>query len=52
MKEVIHYFDKRLDKLETKVDTLLKFKWQIIGGSVVITLAIQLTIVIIQLTKG
>lgn len=37
--DLIDYFiertDERFDKLEDKVDTLLAFKWQIIGGSVI-----------------
>jgi len=37
-KEFLHYFiertDERFDKLESKLDMLIKFKWQIIGGSV------------------
>jgi hypothetical protein len=31
--------NKRLDEIEKKIDTLLKFKWQIIGGSLAISLA-------------
>ena len=34
--EMNSYLDKRLDRIEDKVDELLKFKWQIIGGSAVI----------------
>ena len=46
---LVNYFieetNKKFDRLETKIDMLLQFKWQIIGGSVAfsafITLAIQ-----------
>lgn len=38
--------DKKLDTIDAKLDQLIQFKWQIVGGSVVIsvlvTLAIQL----------
>lgn len=36
-KELIEYFiertDRKLDKIDTKLDKLFAFKWQIIGGS-------------------
>lgn len=39
--ELIDYFiqetNKRFDKIEAKVDTILEFKWQIIGGSLVLS---------------
>lgn len=48
-KEFINYFisrtDERLEKIEGKIDQLLSFKWQIIGGatfiSVLITMSLQ-----------
>lgn len=40
-KELLEYFisrtDKRFDQLERKLDTLLKFKWQIISGATVVS---------------
>lgn len=37
--ELVNYFieqsNKRLDKIEDKIDTLIKFKWQIIGGALI-----------------
>lgn len=39
--KLIDYFiektDRRLTAIETKLDKLLQFKWQIIGGSVVLS---------------
>lgn len=44
--ELVKYLIKRIDHLEVKVDKVLQFKWQIIGGgmgiSVVITLGFQI----------
>jgi hypothetical protein len=34
---ISEYLDKRLDRIEDKVDKLFEFKWQIIGGSVVLS---------------
>ena len=46
--DLLEYIIQRLEKIDGKVDKLLEFKWQIIGGSAVIsvfvTLAIQLLI--------
>ena len=36
--------DERFDKLELKVDKLLEFKWQIIGGSVVVSTLVSLAL--------
>jgi hypothetical protein len=55
-KNLIDYFinetNQKFEKLEAKVDQILQFKWQIVGGSVVlsvlVTLAIQLGIVIFK----
>lgn len=40
--------NKRLDSIESKVDTMLKFKWQIIGGSFALSLAGSILISIIS----
>ena len=37
MERLIPYLDKRLDHLEAKVDQLIKFKWQVVGGAAVIS---------------
>lgn len=39
--------DGRLDKIESKVDTMIEFKWQIIGGSVVLSLIIGIVVQIV-----
>ena len=42
----------RLDKLEDKIDRLLEFKWQVIGGtilaSIVLTTIFQIALVMID----
>ena len=44
--------NRRLIDIETKVDKLLRFKWQIIGGSVLLsvifTVAIQLATIVFR----
>lgn len=37
-KDLIDYLHQRLDRIENKVDNLLEFKWQIVGGSVLLSL--------------
>lgn len=52
--ELVRYFieetNKKFERLEEKVDILLEFKWQILGGSMVlsalVTIAIQVTAII------
>lgn len=39
--------DGRLDKIEEKVDTMLEFKWQIIGGSVILSLILGVAVQIL-----
>ena len=50
-KDLVDYFiketNKKFEKLEKKVDSLLQFKWQIIGGSVVISVLVTIAIQII-----
>ena len=51
-KDFVEYFiektDARFDKIEKKIDKLLQFKWQIIGGagamSLLITILLQVFI--------
>jgi len=44
MSDISEYLDKRLDRLEAKVDQLLAFKWQIIGGSAVLAAIISVLV--------
>lgn len=37
-KTVIDLIVGRLDRLETKVDRLLEFKWQVVGGTILASL--------------
>lgn len=36
--QLIEYMIKRIEDIDSKVDELLKFKWQVIGGSVLFSL--------------
>ncbi len=40
--------NKRLDKIDAKLDKLLAFKWQIIGGSLAFSLAGSILISVIS----
>ena len=40
---------QRLDKLEAKIDTLIEFKWKIIGGTVLASLMMTMAIQIVSL---
>lgn len=48
----IEHTNKRLESIDEKLDQLIKFKWQIIGGagilSLVVTLCIQLISILIK----
>jgi hypothetical protein len=44
LKYVIERMDERFNKLESKVDELLAFKYQIIGGSVLVSIIATLII--------
>jgi hypothetical protein len=50
--DLVDYFikhtDQRLLRIETKVDQLLKFKWQIIGGAAVVSFIVTACIQAIQ----
>lgn len=45
-RDLIDYFisktDERFDKIEAKVDQVLKFKWQINGGTIVASAVITI----------
>lgn len=49
--DLIEYYirstDDRLEKIEKKIDELLSFKWQIIGGSVILSLVINIGLALI-----
>ena len=55
-KELMEYFiektDERFDKLEYKIDKILEFKWQIIGGAVGISGLIGLVVNLFFNIKG
>jgi len=44
-RKLMDYFiertDARFDNIETKIDTLLKFKWQIISGATVVSIFVS-----------
>lgn len=44
--------DKRLGTIEGKVDTMIEFKWQIIGGSVVLSLILGIAVQILVAKIG
>lgn len=50
--QLIKYLVDRVEKIDAKVDRLLEFKWQIIGGSLVasvfITGAIQIILYVMK----
>jgi hypothetical protein len=50
--DLVDYFikhtDQRLLRIENKVDQLLKFKWQIIGGAAVISFVVTICVQAIQ----
>lgn len=51
---IVDLINERMNRLEDKVDKILSFKWQIIGGATVISLALTLAVNIIAIiySKG
>lgn len=47
----IENIEKKIDRLDEKVDSLLHFKWQIIGGGLAISAAITLAVQIFSIHK-
>lgn len=47
--EMIH---ARLERLEDKIDRVLAFKWQIIGGSVVLSVMVTIAFQIISIIQS
>lgn len=45
---MFEYLTKRLDSLEHKVDSLLQFKWQIVGGGIAASALLTVTFQIAQ----
>lgn len=47
----INYFiertDKRLESIEEKLEVILRFKWQVIGGSIVLSALVSVAIKIL-----
>lgn len=48
----IEGIDKRLESVEGKIDKLLEFKWQIIGGSVLMSSILAVAIQIVSIFWG
>lgn len=46
-KELQSYIMERLDRIEIKVDTLLEFKYQIIGGSMLFSAIVSLIVAVL-----
>jgi hypothetical protein len=40
--QLLQYLIQRVEKMDDKIDTLLKFKYQIIGGSIVLSVIASL----------
>lgn len=55
-KELITYFikktDERFDKIEQKIDLVLKMKWEIAGGLAVLSVLVTIGVQIIFKAKG
>ena len=51
-KELQTYIMERLDRIEGKVVTLLEFKYQIIGGSVVFSAIVSLIVALVTSTAS
>jgi len=52
-KQLAEYIIQRIEAIDNKVDELLKFKYQIIGGSVLLSLFVTAAFQIVMLiTKG
>lgn len=51
--DLVDYFikhtDQRLARLETKIDKLLAFKWQIVGGAALLSILVTVSIQFIQM---
>lgn len=44
MDQMENKFDAKLEKMESKIDTLLQFKWKIVGGSVILSLLLTVAL--------
>ena len=42
-------FEKKIDEMHTDIKSLLKFKWQIMGGSAVISIVFIIVISLLKL---
>ncbi len=45
---LFEYLTKRLDSLEHKVDSLLQFKWQVVGGGIAASVLLTATFQVAQ----
>lgn len=49
VKDLEHKMDAKLDEINQKIDRLLAFKWQVIGGSVVVSAIIGIAIQLLSI---
>ena len=50
--KLIEYIITRIERMDNKIDELLRFKWQIIGGSVLFSVFITLIIQVLTIYGG
>lgn len=52
MDEKINYFidktDDRLQRIESKLDDVIKFKWQILGGAAVVSFIVSTLVILFK----
>lgn len=44
--------DERLDRIESKIDDILKFKWQVLGGSAILGIITSLLVTVSYIYLG
>lgn len=56
MQDKMDYFiersDKRFDKIESKLDSLIEFRWRLVGGAAAVTTVISIVIGLISLVMA
>jgi hypothetical protein len=50
LNEKIDKIDEKTDSIEAKVDTLLEFKWKVVGGTILASLLLTGAFKILELT--
>jgi len=52
MEDKINYFidktDDRLQRIEAKLDEVIKFKWQILGGAAVVSFIVSTIVILLK----